>query len=242
MPTGQTQTFSDPLNTASTNVQGGVANASTWTPQSQFKLSDVPNGLPLADATFTQGMTYMRPEFDRQDKNLEVRMSERGLPIGSEAWNDANAVQSDSQNRAVTDLTQRALLMTPAEEQRQIGNALTERSQGYADVNSGLGLLSGMGGLLPQAQSLTPQTPVNAMGAYDQQYQSEAAAYKAKQDGIQNAVKMGVGLMTAPMTGGTSLAGMGMSRMFNTPGGGYTTTGSMGPAYEAYTPAGWGMK
>lgn len=241
MPTGQTQTFSDPLNTASTNVQGGVATASTWTPQSQFKLSDVPNGLPLADATFTQGMTYMRPEFDRQDKSLEVRMSERGLPIGSEAWNDANAVQSDSQNRAVTDLTQRALLMTPAEEQRQIGNALTERDQGYADVNSGLGLLSGMGGLLPQAQPLNPQTPVNAMGAYDQQYQSQKAAYDAKAQGYQNALKLGVGLMTAPMTGGTSLAGMGMSSLFNTPGGGYTTTGSMGPAYEAYTPAGWGM-
>jgi len=211
MPTGQVQNLSAPLNTAATNIQGGVQNASSWTPQNQFKLSDVPNGMPLADATFKQGMTYMQPEFDRQDKNLEVRMSERGLPIGSEAWNDANAAQSDSQNRAVTDLTQRSILMTPAEEQRQIGNALTERNQGYADVNSGLGLLSGIGGLMPQAGAISQQTPVNAMGAYDQQYQSEKAAYDAKQAGYQNALKLGLGLMTAPMTGGTSLAGMGAS-------------------------------
>lgn len=236
MPTGQVQTLSDPLNAASGNIQGSVENASSWTPQNQFRLSDVPNGLPLADATFKQGMTYMQPEFDRQNKGLEVRMAERGLPVGSEGWRDANSVQQDSQNRAVTDLTQRSLLMTPAEEQRQIGNALTERNQGYADVNSGLGLLSGMGGLMPQAGAINQQTPVNAMGAYDQQYQSQKAAYDAKQQGMQNAVKMGVGLMAAPFTGGASLgltAG-GAAGMFG--GTGRPGTATPGLEYSSALP------
>lgn len=208
MPTGQTQTLAGQLNTAADNTMGTVADASTWQPQSQFKLSDVPHGLPLADATFKQGMNYMQPEFDRQNKQLEVRMAERGLPIGSEAWKDASDITRDQQNRAVTDLTQRALLMTPAEEQRQIGNALTERNQGYADANAGVGLLGGIKGLLPNGQEIAQQTPVNAMGAMEQQYKSDQAAYQAKQQAIQQAIKMGVSLAAAPMTGGASLGTM----------------------------------
>lgn len=229
MPTGQTSTLAAPLGSASDNFMGGVNDASGWTPQQPFKLSDVPNGMPLADATFQQGMNYMRPEFDRQNKNLEVRMAERGLPVGSEAWSDANSVQQDSQNRAVTDLTQRSILMTPAEEQRQIGNAVLERNMPYQDAQTGIGLLGGLKGLLPDVQSVTPQTPVNAAGAYQQQFASDQAAYQAKQAAMQNAIKMGAGLAFSPI-GGTSLVDRAYSGLFGpSPGSTQVPYGTTGP-------------
>jgi len=227
MPIGQTRSLSAPLTAAGNNVQAGVQQSSSWLPDQKFSLSDVPEGMDIAGATYKQGMNYLQPEFDRQNKAHEVRMSERGLPIGSEAWNDSTSVLGDTQGRQMTDLAMRSILATPAEQQRQIGNQLLERDQGYKDTSQGISLLSAMNGLAPTVQPVAQQTPVDAATAYGNQYKSEADAYAAKQQGIQNALKMGVGLATTPFAGpmgmGSSLLGMGLSKagnMFNTPGGG----------------------
>lgn len=224
MPIGQTRALSDHLTAAGNNVQAGVQQSSSWLPDQKFSLSDVPDGMDIAGATYKQGMTYLQPEFDRQNKTQEVRMSERGLPIGSEAWKDSTATLGDVQGRQMTDLAMRSILATPAEQQRQIQNKLLERNQGYQDTSQGISLLSAMNGLAPNVQPIAQQTPVDADGAYGNQYKSEADAYAAKQAGIQNAIKMGVGLATMPFAGpmgmGSSLLGMGLSKagnMFNTP-------------------------
>lgn len=227
MPIGQTRALSEPLQGAGNNVQGAVQQSSSWLPGQKFSLSDVPDGMDIAGATYKQGMTYLQPEFDRQNKTHEVRMSERGLPIGSEAWSDSTAVLGDTQGRQMTDLAMRSILATPAEQQRQIGNALLERDQGYKDTSQGISLLSAMNGLAPQNTPIAQQTGVDAATAYGNQYKSEADAYAAKQAGIQNALKTGIGLATMPFAGpmgmGSSLLGMGLSKagnMFNTPGDG----------------------
>lgn len=227
MPIGQTRALSQPLQNAGDNVQAGVETSSSWLPNQKFSLSDVPDGMDIAGATYKQGMTYMQPEFDRQNKAQEVRMSERGLPIGSEAWRDSTATLGDVQGRQMTDLAMRSILATPAEQQRQIGNALLERDQGYKDTSQGISLLSAMNGLAPNVQPIAQQTGVDAATAYGNQYKSEADAYTAKQAGIQNALKTGIGLATMPFAGpmgmGSSLLGMGMSaagNMFNSPAAG----------------------
>ena len=236
MPIGQTRTLSEPLQAAGNNVQAGVQQSSSWLPGQKFSLSDVPDGMDIAGSTYKQGMNYLQPEFDRQNKTHEVRMSERGLPIGSEAWKDSTATLGDTQGRQMTDLAMRSILATPAEQQRQIGNQLLEREQGYKDTGQGISLLSAMNQLAPQNTPIAQQTPVNASDAYGKQYQSEADAYAAKQAGYQNFIKTGVGLATMPFAGpmgmGSSLLGMGLSNagnMFNTPGGGFASTGGTAP-------------
>lgn len=238
MPIGQTRALSEPLQGAGNNVQGAVQQSSSWLPDQKFSLSDVPAGMDIAGATYKQGMNYLQPEFDRQNKTQEVRMSERGLPIGSEAWKDSAAVLGDTQGRQMTDLAMRSILATPAEQQRQIQNKLLERDQGFKDTSQGISLLSAMNGLAPQNTPIAQQTAVDGMGAYGNQYKSEADAYAAKQAGIQNAIKMGVGLATMPFAGpmgmGSSLLGMGLSKagnMFNTPSD--AGAGDMGGTYYA---------
>ena len=237
-PNGQETDFSAQLGKTSENLQGNVAGMSQYLPQTPFKLSDVPSGLDVAGATFNQGMTYLKPQFAQQNKALESQLYQRGIPIGgNDVYKDATANLSDSQNRATTDLTQRALLMAPQEQQRMIQNALTERNQVGADMGNRIGLLGAMGRLLPQAGSIGNQQAPDAIGAYNNQYQAEAANYAAKNAMYGNLAKLGLGLVTAPMTGGSSLLGMGASSLFNgggslgMPGGNYTGSNDPGGSY-----------
>lgn len=238
-PTGQTQSLNEGLTTAGGNVQNAVQGASSWLPTSAFSLNDVPSGVDVGNALYNQSMSYLKPQFDQQNKSLEVRLSERGLPIGSEAWGDATANLADSQNRTMQSLAAQSTLASTQEQQRQIQNALLERNQGYQDVSTGLGLLGGFQGLAPAYPGLPSTQPVDAMGAYNQQYQSEQNAYNQQQSGLQNALKMGLGLITAPMTGGTSLLGMGASALgssglFNS---GATQPQYLSPAAQYASPA-----
>lgn len=214
LPVGTETQFSDPLDRASNNTQGNVANASGFLPQTPFKLSEVPSGVDVSNAIYSQGMNYLKPQFEQQNKNLELQLYNRGIPIGqNDVYKDSTANLADSQSRAVTDLATRATLAAPAEQQRQIQNRLLERNQGYADMGQGIGLLASMSGLLPQASGIGNMQTVDAMGAYDKQYQSEAQAAAAKAKMYGDLAKMGVSLAMAPMTGGGSLFGSAMSGM-----------------------------
>lgn len=213
MPTGQVRNFSEPLNVASTNVQGDVAGASGWLPQQRFDLDQVGSGRDYGNAVFDQSMAYAQPYLDRRRSQADEQLYNRGLRPGDEAYAAGMDPVMDAESRFLADAASKATLAGYDQRQREIGNELTERNQGYADVNSGIGLLSGLGGLLPQAQPINQQTPVNAMGAYEQQFRADQAAYQQKQAGLQNALKLGVGLLTAPMTGGTSLMGMGLGAL-----------------------------
>jgi len=162
---------------------------------------------------------------------------------------------ADSQNRALVDLSSRATLATPSEEQRLIGNELMQRNQGAADIGQNLGLLGSMQSLAPQFGGTALQAPVDAMGAYDREFQAKQQAAQQHNAGIGNAIKMGVGLLAAPLTGGLSaglLGGLGAStalaaptllgtgmnvaaNMFNQPPAGY---GSSWAPHTMYTPGG----
>ena len=201
----------------------------------------MPTGKDYGDAVFKQSMAYTAPYFQQQQKLADETLTNRGLPVGSEAYTAGMAPVLDAQSRALVDAGNRATMAGYDQRQREIGNTLTERNQGYQDVQSGIGLLGGMGGLLPQTQAINQQTPVNAMGAMEKQYDSEKAAYAAKQQAIQQAIKMGVSLATAPMTGGTSLMTMGLGdgggSMFNSPGSTIGNAGNLPPGpYAAGLP------
>ncbi|TXH47561.1 MAG: hypothetical protein E6Q97_26895 [Desulfurellales bacterium] len=219
---GQQQTLAATLQGAAGNLMDATGEMSSYLPVQPFKLADVPDGVQVGKALYDQGMNYMQPQFQQQRDELGVTLRNRGLPLGSEAEGRATGNLMDQQNRAMTDLAMRATLATPAEQQRQIQNALLERGQVGSDISTNLGLMAGIGGLAPQYSGTSTQPPVNATAAYNNQYQSELAAYNAKQQGINNLIKLGVGTAFAPMTGGTSLAGMGAQRLglFNGAGSG----------------------
>lgn len=221
MPTGQTRSLSEPLQTAAGNVQSGVAQSSSWTPQQQFRLSDVQSAPQLGQAIYDQSMTYARGDMDRRRAQTEETLYNRGLRPGNEAYDKAMAPVLDAESRYAADAASRATMAGYDQRQREIGNALTERNQGYQDTSQGLSLLGAMNGLAPTATPLQQQQPVDAMGAYTNQYRSDLAGYQSQQQGWQNALRMGLGLATSPLTGpaglGNSLLGMGMNSLFNSP-------------------------
>lgn len=46
-------------------------------------------------------MAQLQPEFDKQQKAFDLQMSNRGLPVGSEAYNDANRARIQAQDNAM---------------------------------------------------------------------------------------------------------------------------------------------
>ena len=184
-------------------------------------------GQYLADSVWKAGMNYLQPQFDLQNKNLEVKMAEKGLPIGSEAWKDASNTLANQQNKGMTDLAMKAIGMVPDEQQRLWNNAKDEQNFAYNNAGNNLNLLGAMNNLLPQSGPVQQLQAPDVMGAYKNQYDAQMANYMAKQQGWQNALKLGVGLATAPWTGGVtaagatmpglsnSLLGMGLTKLFN---------------------------
>lgn len=62
-----------------------------------------------ANAYYNAQMAYMQPQLDRQVERTESSLTNRGLPLGSNAWNSAMGDVYDAQNRTLTALSNEAL-------------------------------------------------------------------------------------------------------------------------------------
>ena len=218
-PTGINTSLSPGMQTAANNVTGAVGAQTGLLPTTAFNPGTDAAG--IRQSFVDQGMQYAQPEWARQDKNREITMTNRGLPIGSEAWTDAENQVGESRNQYMGDLSNRAWQAGANEEQRQFGNQLTQYQLPQQMAAGGMGLLAGMNGLTPTAQQ--PQANVGSVdyaGLVNNQYNQQMAAHNAKMQGLGQLAGAGMGMLAAPMTGGTSLFGTMMSgakNMFNTP-------------------------
>jgi len=94
----------------------------------------------LTDATYQAGYQRLQPEIQRQERRLEQQLSNRGLPIGGEAWNDAYGQQDRSTNDALSKLALDSVGMGRQEQSRLFGLDLTGRNQQLQDQVTGMGL------------------------------------------------------------------------------------------------------
>ncbi len=220
-PTGITSSLSPELAGAAGNVSGAVNAQTGLLPSGSFDPNIDAAG--LRQSYVDQGLNYALPAWQQEDKLRKVTQSERGIPLGSEIYTDMESGVADNRSRYLSDLASKAWQAGANEEQRQFGNELTKYQLPGAMAGQGLGLLSGMGGLIPQAQQ--PQASVaapNYTGLVQSNYQNEMQKYAADQQGLGNLLKTGAALALAPMTGGlsTTLLGTGLgalSNMWNTP-------------------------
>jgi hypothetical protein len=122
----------------------------------------------VAKAQYSKNMALLQPEFAKATNTFEQRMANAGLPVGSEAYNDAMHQHEADQNEAMRSAAADAVTQ---------GNQLsqTERQQNYNELAAALG----------SSQVQTPSagafTPVDVAGAYQQQYQGQLANYNAGQ-------------------------------------------------------------
>jgi hypothetical protein len=138
----------------------------------------------VAKAQYTKNMALLQPEFDKATNTFEQRMANAGIPLGSEAYNDAFHQHESDQNEAMRSAAADAVTQ---------GNQLsqTERQQNYNELAAALG----------SSQVQTPAagafTPVDVAGAYQQQYQGQLANYNASQANAAGDRQAAAGLVGA---------------------------------------------
>jgi hypothetical protein len=207
-PTGIKTSLSSELQGSANNLTGNLGAQTGLLPQGAFN----PNvdGSAIRGAIQDNAMLAAQPEWARQDKQNQITMSERGIPIGSEIDNDLSNRTSEQRNQYMRGAANDSFLAGANEEQRQFGNQLTQYKLPWEASQNSLGLLQGMNSLAPQAQQA--QANISApdfAGMAQQQYQAEQAQHDSKMAGLGQLASTGLGLLAAPMTGGLSLGMMG---------------------------------
>jgi hypothetical protein len=156
-----------------------------------------------AKAAYSAQAALLQPSFDKSNRQFDDKMANAGIPVGSEAYNDAKRQQDNDQNFALTDAAARAqgTGANMAFQQNQANNAqaLQTRQQQYNEIAAALGgnqlapvgqFAGGGGG------------SVDASGAFNAQNNAKLAGYNAGVAGDNSALNAGAGLAGAGITAG----------------------------------------
>ena len=95
------------------NVDNTLSNLTNWASTSSKNLADVMGNYNFSvdgsdearkraeEAQFNSYMNYMQPQFDRQTSDLATSLQNKGLAVGSEAYQRAMNDLQDNQNQAI---------------------------------------------------------------------------------------------------------------------------------------------
>lgn len=136
-----------------------------------------------AKAYYDAQMAYLQPQMDRQIERAESSLTNRGLPIGSRAWNEAMGDIYENQNRTLSSLSDQAL----ASGQQFQSNILNNAAM--------------LGGQVIDPTMVSGQSGAGLTNTYDKQFQNEIQKYQTKMAKKNSTTS---GLLTA---GGTILGG-----------------------------------
>lgn len=187
-------------------LTGANQNIGTFvnTPYSGGKAFDYNTATPdAAKAAYTQQANLLQPQFDKSNRQFDDKMANAGIPVGSEAYNDAKRQQDNDQNFALTDAAARAQTTgaNMAFQQNQANNAqgLQTRQQQYNEISAALG-----GNQLQPVGAFAGGSGggVDASGAFNAQNNANLAGYNAGVAGDNSMMSAGAGLAGAGITTG----------------------------------------
>ena len=213
LPTGINTSFSGGLQTGVDNVMGGFGT----------QTAGIPSGIDFSGLTDTGD--YLQAGMNAYDAatadsirqgqgRIDQEIANRGIPINDQIATDLQGNYDRQNATARAGEFARLYGMTPAMRAADTNTAIAQGMAPGALAGQGLGLLGGAGGLLPQAQQ--PQASYGApdyAGLVNSNYAQQMQAYNANQGGLGSLLRTGGALLTAPMTGGASLLGMGMGAL-----------------------------
>lgn len=228
LPTGINSGFSGPIAGAADNV-GGAFQSQTGLLPSGFDFSSTSAPGILMSGMGTYDALSQDPIQQGQNR-ISQEIANRGIPINDKIATDLQG-NFDRQNALgrqsfFSDLYGRL----PGIQQTETNAAIAQGMAPGQQAGQSLGLLSGMSGLIPQAQQ--PQANVNGatvqgatvgtpyyMGAVNNNYNQQMKQYEANQAGLGNLLKVG-GTLAGTVLGGPigGMIGGGLGGMFN--GGG----------------------
>ena len=163
-PLGGYTTSVDPV-TGQVTVNKTLSDASQLAQQQQLATLGTYTGDPTqaANAYYNAQMAYLQPQFQRQVERAESSLTNRGLPIGSSAWNEALESVYDAQNRSLESLTNNAL----AQGQQYQSNILNQAAM--------------LGSQIIDPTMVSGQAGTGLESTYDKQFQSEVEQWKQEQ-------------------------------------------------------------
>ena len=149
-------------------------------PGEAFSLEGLPSGDRVANTLYQRKLGLVQPQLDEAKKDLEIRLTERGIPVGSEIYNDEMGRFERARSQTLEALSQDAVLAGGAEEDRLLNRALAERGQNINELSA---IMQGAPAISsPQFQStpayqvaapdiagLTQADYANRLNAYNQQ-------------------------------------------------------------------------
>ena len=192
------------LNQGRYNVNNGLAGLSwdansntlntTYGPQLQSVLGTLFGGTnadkQAADSVFSAFSDRYEPIFERQTNNLQDRLVNQGIPVGSEAY-----------SRAMNDLAQ---TQNDAYQQAAYQSVQAGQQARNNEIQNSLGIFSAFNPL----SGYTGSSAQGSTGMYDNLYNSQVNQFKAQQQAKQN---MASGLLGLGTNAGLTAAGFLLS-------------------------------
>lgn len=192
-PLGGYTTSIDPT-TGQITVNKNLSDTSKLAQQQQLNALGTYTGDPTqaANAYYNAQMAYLQPQMQRQVERAESSLTNRGLPIGSSAWNEALESVYDAQNRSLESLTNNAL----AQGQQYQSNILNQAAM--------------LGSQVIDPTMVGGQSGTGLENTYDKQFASDVEAWKQEQAN-KNALIGGLTSMAGTAIGGALGGPLGAS-------------------------------
>lgn len=219
--TGQNVTLSSALQGGADNTQNNFSSLTNNLPTApiNFDNSTIDN---IVKSNYDAYSALQQPGRDQAQKQLTTQLFDRGIPIGSEVYNDAQGNLDRANSLADQNAAATFLNAAPGLQSQLDANTINQYNAPYTTAANSLGLLQGLNGLNSAApQGSASVSAPNYAGLVESNYQNEMQQYQNEMSGINNLVSGGLGLLTAPLTGGVtgglsnSLLGKGVSSVFN---------------------------
>jgi hypothetical protein len=142
----------------------------------------------IRQRSFDSQMASLQPKFDEGWKNLETTMSDRGIPIGAEIWNDQRGSYDRARDSSMLAASRQADQDASNEYQRQFGNELTKYNLPLQQLSGLMGNSSAVTNpsMSPFATSQSAGTDVsgNVWNAYQADLQNSQNQQKNLMGGL----------------------------------------------------------
>jgi len=198
-------------------AQQGISSAITGTLGNlpgAFDASGI-NTDKIRDASYSSRVAQMKPEWEEGWRNLEGTLSDRGIPIGAEVWDNEVGRYNRARDDSLAQISRQSELDASGEYQRQFGNLMTEHNLPYQNLASLMGVSSPVQNpsFSPFAQSSS--NPTDVAGNVWNAYQANVDRHNAQQSNMMGGL-LGLGkLGVSAFAGGPASAAAGMASMMS---------------------------
>jgi|GEM_PF-6587431 len=131
----------------------------------------------VAADIFARNYSLMEDAFGQESDRLLTNLQARGIPVGSEAFDEAYGKQQDQVGETLSRLAADANIAAGQEQSRQFGLDQAQRAGAISELVAAMG-----GGYNPPSSIPSGAAPnVNYSGLVGQQYQNQLGQYQADQ-------------------------------------------------------------